>query len=104
MLSQDLLLLTQCPDYYMMSTGLCKLLLSGTRSSPAFNAMCLQLSPLHKGDVLPHCTPAKWEMAGAREDVLDFDPLSGHAVPQEKPPTGKRGRCAWTREALTTPK
>lgn len=66
MLSQDLLLLTPCSDYYMMATGLCKLLLAGTRSSPAFNAMCLQLSHLHRGDVLPPLYSCQ----------VDFDPLS----------------------------
>lgn len=57
----------------------------------------------------PQCTPAKWKMAGACVDVLeglwDFDPLGGHAGAKEKPPKGKRGRCAWygTMDALIYP-
>lgn len=59
--SQDHLLLTQHPDYYTMSTSLCKLLLSGIRNSPVFNATFFQLSHLRGGDVLPSVSSCQVE-------------------------------------------
>ena len=109
MLSQDLLLLTQRPDYYTMSTSFWKLLLSGIRSSPAFNTTCFQLSHLHGGDVLPSVSSCQVENGSACRDILeglwDFDPLSGRAGAKEKPPKGKRRKCAWygMMDALTYP-
>jgi len=97
--SQDLLLLTQHPDYYTMSRSLCKPLLSGIEALlPSAQHLS---SSLISTEVMfsPQCPPAEWKMAGTCRDVLeglwDFDPLSSHAGARKKPPKGKRGRCAW---------
>lgn len=73
---QDLLLLTQLPDYYTMPTHLCKLLLSDIRRSPAFNTTCFRLSHLHRDYALLSVSSCQvengWCMQGCPAGSTEF--------------------------------